>query len=214
MKTMTTRERPICKICFKPISDYTFYNFVTKEVCLCDNCLSKMSAKFHYFKVNGYNAMAIFDYDDNIKEFIYQFKGCFDIELNKIFLERYLHEIRLLYTGYTIIPAPSFEEEDRIREFNHVDEIFSKLGLEVIKCIKKNSPFKQASHNSNERSEISKHLELIGDIDLYSKKVLLVDDVYTTGSTMKAMIKLIEPLKPKKIKILVISKTILKPKDT
>ena len=39
------------------------------------------------------------------------------------------------------------------------------------------------------------------------KKVLIVDDVFTTGSTVNAMIDLIKPKNPKKIKILVMSKT-------
>ena len=57
------------------------------------------------------------------------------------------------------------------------------------------------------RRDISKYMELIDRPDLFNKKILLVDDVYTTGSTMKAAIDLVKQLHPKKIKVLVISKT-------
>ena len=40
-----------------------------------------------------------------------------------------------------------------------------------------------------------------------NKKVLLVDDIHTTGSTIQACIDLIQPGHPKDIKVLVVAKT-------
>lgn len=109
-----------------------------------------------------------------------------------------------------MIPIPSYIYDDEAREFNHVIEMFNCLGLPMKKILIKTHKFKQALNNSSKRKEISKHLEVFGEHDLSGKKVLLVDDVYTTGSTMKAAIRLIEKLNPKSIEILVMSKTILK----
>ena len=115
--------------------------------------------------------------------------------------------MRLKYVGYTIIPIPSYIKDDEVRGFNHVEEIFGQTKLEMLKVIEKTDHFKQADHNKEQRAEISKHLRIIGDTDLSKKKVLIVDDVYSTGSTMKATIKLVEQLHPKKIEILVMAKT-------
>ena len=150
---------------------------------------------------------SIYDYDEDIRALLYQFKGCFDYELRSVFFDRYFNELRLRYVGYYIIPIPSYIKDDEIRGFNHVIEIFSQTKIKMLKIIEKTDHFKQADHNKEQRAEISKHLRIIGNPDLRNKKVLIVDDVYSTGSTMKATIHLVEQLHPKKIEILVMAKT-------
>lgn len=210
---LAQRER-YCKICFKRISRTSFYNFMNHNCEVCDECLSKMSAKFHYFTIKGYKGMAIFDYDSFLRQLTFQYKGCYDIELKRTFLERYIYELKTLYYGYILIPAPSYYSEDETRQFNHVIEIFKMLGLKIEKVFKKSEPFKQAEHNANERKNIKKHIVLDATINLENKKLLIVDDIITTGSTVSSMIEMLEKLNPKEIKILVICKTIHKTTDT
>ena len=109
-----------------------------------------------------------------------------------------------------MVPVPSYKQDDEIREFNHVEEMFKILNLPIRKMIVKTKKVKQATSTSNKRKEIGKHLVLVDNSDLSKYKILLVDDVYTTGSTMKACIRLIEKLHPKKIEVLVMSKTEIK----
>ena len=106
-----------------------------------------------------------------------------------------------------MIPAPSSEKSDNYRGFNHVEEIFKNLHLKMLKCIHKTKQVKQADLSTKEREKIGEYL-VIDDVDLSHKKVLLVDDVYTTGSTIKAMIKLVRNKGAKRIKVLLMSKTI------
>ena len=56
--------------------------------------------------------------------------------------------------------------------------------------------------------DIKSYMKVKQNVNLFNKKVLIVDDVYTTGSTIDAAINLIKGLRPKKIKVLVMSKTI------
>ena len=106
-----------------------------------------------------------------------------------------------------MIPAPSSKESDAERGFNHVEEMFKNLKLRMVKCIHKTKGVKQADLTTKERGKIGENLT-IDDIDLRRKKILLVDDVYTTGSTIKAMIKLVKEKGAKNIKVLLMSKTI------
>ena len=88
-----------------------------------------------------------------------------------------------------------------------MEEIFKNLNLKIIKCIHKTKQVKQADLTTKEREKIGQYLT-IDNVDLKHKKVLLVDDVYTTGSTIKSMIKLVQERGAKKIKVLLMSKTI------
>ncbi len=166
-----------------------------------------MEPKSISFSVDGHKATSIYDYNPFIRKLIYQYKGCYDYELHKVFLDRYAKEIKLRYFDYVVIPIPSYKNEDEERGFNHVVETFKSLGINMLNIIEKTEKHKQAASTFNQRKEVYKFLELNSHPDLSKKKVLIVDDVYTTGSTMKAAIHLVDKLNPKKIDVLVVAKT-------
>ena len=194
-------------MCFQEFKENDLFH-ILNDVFICNKCFQELIPVFRKFDVNGYNALAIYDYTEVIRKTLYQFKGCFDIELFDIFFARYARELRLMYHGYVMVPIPSSKQDDERREFNHVEEMFKILKLPFIKTIEKTSGVKQANSTLDERKNISKYLKLIDGANLNNKKVLIVDDVYTTGNTMKAAIHLVESLNPKKIKVLVMSKTL------
>ena len=178
-----------------------------KDVCICQKCQDELDPQFKSFKVNGYKALAIYEYTPFVKNLVYLYKGCYDYELNETFLNLYIKEIKARFRGYKIIPIPSYIEDDKKRGFNHVLEAFKKLGLEVLPIIEKTAHRKQADLTAKKRKEISKFLAIAKPINLEKTKVLIVDDIYTTGSTMKAAINMIEKLNPKDVKVLVLAKT-------
>ena len=196
-----------CKICFKEIRNNDFARLFDGDICVCGKCQREFEPKFINFQVSGYKATAIFEYTPYIKELIYKYKGCFDYELKDTFLNLYYKEIKMRYSGYKIIPIPSYIEDDKKRGFNHVVEMFKNLGLEPLPIIEKTAHFKQAEHTARKRSQISKYLVAKKPVDLSKTKVLIVDDIYTTGSTMRAAINLVEKLNPKEIRVLVLAKT-------
>lgn len=159
------------------------------------------------FKIGEIKAMNLYWYNDTIKSLLYQYKGCKDYELKDTFFDYYYSWLNYKFKGYVIIPAPSSKENDLERGFNQVIEMCNKIKLPMMCIVHKTNNEKQHNLNSKERTKIEDAME-IDDIDLKNKKILIVDDVYTTGSTVKTMIKLIKSKNPKKIKVLVMAKTI------
>jgi len=123
------------------------------------------------------------------------------------FLASFTRELKWRYHGYYVIPAPSYSKDDERRGFNHVIEVFKQIGLKIYPIIEKVAHHKQAESNAKKRKKIGKYLKLKDSPDLSDKKVLIVDDIYTTGSTIRNMIYFIEKLNPKAIKVLVLAKT-------
>ena len=196
-----------CKICFKTIKIDDFCRFFDKNVCLCSHCQELLEPHFIHFKVGRYKALAVYEYDEYLKKLIYIYKGCFDYEMKEVFLNLFARELKIIYSDFVMIPIPSFEEDDKIRGFNHVKEAFAYLGLESVPILIKTAHYKQAEKNAKNRKDISKYLALNSKPDLSKKRILLVDDIYTTGSTMMSAINLVEKLRPKEIRVLVLAKT-------
>ena len=196
-----------CKICFKEYQISDFCRLFDGEICLCPSCQKALEPKFINFTVDGHKALALYEYSEFIKKQIYVYKGCFDYEMKDIFLNLFIKEIKLYYRGYKIIPAPSYIKDDETRGFNHVVEVFKQTGLEMLSIIEKTEHFKQSEKSAKERQKVGKRLRITSNDSLKKQKILIVDDIYTTGATIRSMIKLIENLNPKDIKILVLAKT-------
>ena len=165
-----------------------------------------MNPKFKKFKLNGINALTIYEYDDKLKDLIYQLKGCKDIELSSIFLSPFLIELKIQFFNYVIVLAPSFFKDNEERGFNHVNEIFKYLNLKIYDCLIKTEKHKQAEQNFIDRHKIKEFIKFSSRFNLEGKKILLVDDVCTTGSTLVACSEILKKQKIRSIKILVISK--------
>lgn len=198
----------ICKLCFKDFEISSLRALVNKNIHVCDRCFDEFEPKFIPFTIEGYKGIAIYEYDERMRKLIYQFKGCYDIELGEIFLEQYIRMIKLRYKGYYVVHIPSYEIDDIRREFNHVKEAFKALNLPILDLISKIDEYKQSDQKAVDRPNIIKHLKVSDLEKVKNKKLLIVDDVVTTGSTLKSSIELLKKGMPKDIKILTIAKVI------
>lgn len=177
------------------------------ETTICRQCLKDFSVIFESSRLNGVKVMTLYDYNETLKTTIYHLKGLKDIELAPLFLERYIPYLRAEYRDFVLVPAPSTAESDKERGFNHVVEIFKTLKRPFLHVVHKKEAFKQSDLSFEERQKVGLKLTIHEGHLLKGKKVLIVDDIKTSGATLKAIVHLITPFQPKKIEILVIART-------
>ncbi len=200
----------ICKVCLKEIENDGVTSLLLGKMPICLKCYNRLHPKPETWKVDNVSCHSIYRYDEGFRSLLYQYKGCRDIELSSVFLARIKFLLKAKYAGFAMIPAPSSKKNDAKRGFNQVIESFSTLGLPILRAIEKLGDSKQSDLSKGERSKVGKYLNWVGPDSLEGQSILLVDDVYTTGSTIKACLSLIKARKPKKVEVLVLAKTPIK----
>lgn len=202
----------VCKICFKEIKNGAYHDFLNNGV-ICYNCLREMNPEFIDFEIDGVSGLAIYEYADFVKTKIFEFKGCGDYELKNVFLGPFSPELRLIYRNYELVPVPSYKDKED-NKGDHVVDMFSCLGLKMHEIFIKTEKHKQSDQNYFERQKIGNYIKLKDELpDFTNKSILLVDDICTTGSSLKACLKLLKQLNPKRVKILVVAKRLLQPEE-
>ena len=98
-------------------------------------------------------------------------------------------------TGFEVIPVPIFKTREKKRKYNHmtlVAEEFCKLSGNTVNCelitrIKDTKP--QYKLSKKERAQNLLNAFKADKSKLITGKILLIDDICTTGSTFEEMIK-------------------------
>lgn len=158
-------------------------------------------------KSKGLEIRSLYLYNEKIRSLLFQYKGCYDIELSDVFLTKQTSILRIIYHNYVLCPAPSYKDREEKRGFNHVALMFKQLGLPMIYPFDKTADVKQADLNYVDRQKISNYIVCKDDIDIKDKKILFVDDLITTGATAGACAKLLIEHGAKKVKVLTMART-------
>lgn len=175
-----------------------------KYVCL--NCLEKVR-KYGWGSRGTYS---IFKYERVIRKAILALKYKFAYSISEELSEICAREIGKLNLGTSIvlIPIPLHKSRQNLRGFNQTEEIGKKisenLGWKFIpKALVKNSSTKpQVGLSGKERFVNLKGTFALNEkyeVFLRGKKIVVFDDVYTTGSTLREASRVLKETKPKKI---------------
>ena len=158
----------------------------------------------------------IFEYEGIIRRIILKYKFQDKAYLYKTFVNFLLKNknfFEFIKKYDTIIPVPNRRKRRAVRGYNQseliVKEIanFTNLKEESDCLFKIKNVIEQSKLNKEERQKnIQGAYELRNKEKLYKNKILLVDDIYTTGSTVNECSKVLRGAKPKQIGIFTIAK--------
>ncbi len=202
---------PVCGICGKLDS-----NFLCKK---CEKILDKQ-AKFKIINNIGdeksSKLLYIFKYQGIIRKMMLEYKFDEKSYLYKTFVNFLLKNkkfFQILKTYDTIVPVPISGKRKKERGYNQslliAKELGKRIGVPVASralCKTKNI-VAQSKLNKRQRQENIVGAYSLGKTKgLENAKILLFDDIYTTGSTIKECAKTLKKAKPKKIDYLTIAK--------
>lgn len=171
---------PCCKKCGKPL--------IVREQEYCYDC----SRHSHEYT----RGLSLWVYNKEIQKSIYNFKYNNKREYASFYVNellRYHREKIIGWNAQCIIPVPIHKAKMRERGFNQAELLAKELGKQlelpvndklIIRC-KETTPQKQL--NSKERKNNLKKAFKISNNDVKLKKVILVDDIYTTGATIDSI---------------------------
>ncbi len=168
---------------------------------LCDDCKSGLKLNLKDIKfdkaVNGLNRLtALFNFKENdlVFSLVYHLKYFYCVEVADILCENFKNVD--FDNDFLVIPVPLHGRRQRERGFNQSEIISKKIVLEAQKQgVSLESNFidfkrvkytkQQAKLTKKERKKNLKQAFVWRGESLQNKKIILVDDVYTSGSTIK-----------------------------
>ena len=126
---------------------------------------------------------SIFTYNQAMKEYFSQYKFQGDYALRFVFAKAAKKAVKM-FREHTIVPIPVSVEKFQVRGFNQVQGILDAGKVAYSNILEKKDTLAQSSKTREERLQTQQVFKIKIEVDL-PDKILLVDDIYTTGKTLQ-----------------------------
>lgn len=180
---MKRYETHNCLLCNSSLNEsITWKLFLTntfpKTICL--ECEQKFELYNPLQEEN--DIISLYKYNDMMKDFIHRYKFMHDVILAKVFRQQ-IHE-HLAKTKAIIVPIPIHPEKLKERTFAHVDQLLKEANISFEHYLEKITIDTQVGKTRQQRINTPQLFRTSENVDIKGKEFLLVDDIYTTGTTM------------------------------
>ena len=216
---------PVCGICGKLNSDFLCKKcekILESEAVFGVDKYKNIKRKKENIK-NNFNDKKYFDehlyiflYQGIIRRIILKYKFQEEAYLYKTFVNFLLKNENFfenIEKYDTIVPVPISRKRLKSRGYNQSELIAKEIAynsnsiLETGCLYKVKNIVEQSKLNKEERlKNIQGVYELVNKEKLYKKKILLVDDIFTTGSTVNECAKVLRNASPRKIGVFTLAK--------
>ncbi len=184
---------PSCFVSFEKISEQHCPTcFKEGETSPCQDC--------HYWYKEGIQVEheAVFTYNEAMKDYFHRYKFDGDYLLRKVFT-KVLYQKFQKYKDYQLVLIPLSKERLQQRGFNQVEGLIEGTGLSYYDIIDKKEVKASSSMNRADRLQVENPFVIKEGVEI-PDKILLFDDIYTTGATINRIKKMLIEAGCQKIK--------------
>lgn len=187
ISTLDIQNWSLCPVCQKRVLD-----FKTCKSCRPKTNLTALFTPLSYQNPLIKKVIHYFKYEPFIKELVQPLSHIIISHLNLI-------ECPILDKNFILIPVPLYKSRLRWRGYNQSEELARELSntlqipIETDLLVKEKSTLPQIELTGEEREKNIKGVFSCQNIEKFKgKKVLLIDDVFTTGATMEECSKVLK----------------------
>lgn len=201
---------PACSVCGKIDKNWLCPNCQRRVERLEKSCVVEMENK-KYEKM-----LYLFQYESLVRKLILRYKFS-----NKAYLNHFFANVisqnektkELLKAYDMIIPVPMHRKKMQKRGYNQTElvanELEKSLGIVAKKDILKkvvNTTTQSKLGGKARQSNIQHAFFIQNDMEIEDKKIILLDDIYTTGATSEECSRVLKEAGAKEILVLVLAK--------
>ena len=208
----------VCKTCERRFEKYRKYNEIDNKKILKNKFNTEINTEYYEIDFQKFywdQLLYVFDYRGIVRKTILQYKFNKKPYLSNFFAYEILKSKKvyeILNSCDIIVPVPMEKKKMNERGYNQTELITQiiekKSGIKEEKILVKIKTTKtQSLLEITERKRNIENAFCIKNPELVkSKKVILFDDIYTTGATVNELSKLLKEAECKSIFVLVIAK--------
>lgn len=212
----------ICQKCEGRFDKYKIFGIIDNKKVIMDKLnIYDINLKKKYYLISGKSIyweklLYCFKYKGIIRKYILKYKFgskpyLSNFFVNQILNNKKLYEILKLYD--IIIPVPMEKVKKQKRGYNQTELIVKliakkyKISYQEDIILKVKNTKTQSTLKKEERKDNIKDAYIINEKDrLKGKKVILFDDIYTTGATVNEISKKLKEAGTREILVIVIAK--------
>lgn len=175
-----------CQICGRSFEkgEYAF-----KKGEICYDCIRwEEDPDWHGYLLRNYS---LFMYNDFLKEVIgtYKFRG--DYVIAQAFSNYIQAKLKPLKYDQ-LVPIPLSAERIYERGFNQAEALIKEAGFPPTNLLARTHTEKQSKKSRSDRIHLQQVFSLLPDAIVTDQHILLIDDIYTTGSTLRHAAKVLK----------------------
>ncbi|WP_107921049.1 ComF family protein, partial [Heyndrickxia sporothermodurans] len=199
-KQLVPIRRPICPKCSRPLENLS-KDYIKGDICL--DCY-RWEKDANWASILDKN-ISIYEYNDFLKDLLARFKYRGDYILAKIFSQKIQKELeKISYDA--IVPIPLSNERLLERGFNQSTALATEANINVANLLTRVHTEKQSKKSRQERIHLQQVFNRRDDVKLEGENILLIDDIYTTGSTLRHAAKILKEAGAKSVTSITIAR--------